>query len=149
LAGWEVLAKARFSLIAAGMPPFEFNETPQMADAINAMIITMIGDQSLETLCGLLRQAYRQNIELLRTLDERFFRSGEYVYERTKSVSEHCQEHIEGLLLSLASLYQGQDNSAEAEPLVKRALAICERILSPDHPHTQAVRRTYDGLRRA
>lgn len=148
LAGWEVLANARFSQITAGMPPFEFNETPHIADAINAMIITMIGDQSIETLCGTLRQAYWQNIELLRTLDERPFRSGEYVYERTKSVIEHCQEHIEGLLLSLASLYQDQGKDAEAEPLVKRALAICERTLSPDHPHTQAVRRTYEGLRR-
>src|SRR4051812_7536104 len=80
LAGWEVLANARFSQIAASMPPFEFNETPQIADAINAMIIMMIGDQSLETLCAMLRQAYGHNIELLRTVDERFFRSGEYVY---------------------------------------------------------------------
>lgn len=147
LAGWEVLAHARFSQIAVGKPPFEFHETPHIADAINAMIITMIGEQSLETLCGLLHQAYRQNIEVLRTLDERFFRSGEYVYERTKSVIEHCQEHIEGLLLGLASLYQRQGNSAEAEPLVKQALAISEHILGSDHPHTQAVQRTYDELR--
>lgn len=72
--------------------------------------------------------------------------TGEYVYERTKAAIEHCQEHIEELVLSLALLYREQGKYAEAEPLFKRALAICERALGPDHPHTQTVRRNYDGL---
>ena len=99
LAGWEVMASRRISLIAAGKPPFEFHETPQIADAINAIIVTMIGDQTLDALIGILRQAYQRNIELLKMVDNTRFRSGEYVYERTKAVIEHCQEHMEPFIL--------------------------------------------------
>ena len=38
-------------------------------------------------------------------------------------------------LNNLAALYYGKGRYAEAEPLLKRALAIRERILSPDHPN--------------
>lgn len=103
LAGWEVMATVRVPKIAAGMPPLEFADEAQqtvMNDAINATIVTMIGEQSLATVCGILRQAYRRNVEILRKLDDSFFQPGEYVYERTKDVMEHCQEHIQELVLS-------------------------------------------------
>ena len=96
MAGWELMATVRIPKIAAGMPPLEFDDETQqtvMNDAINAAIVAMAGEQSLETLCGLLRQAYRRNIEILRQLDDTCFQPGEYVYERTKNVIEHCQEH--------------------------------------------------------
>jgi len=102
LAGWEVMASVRIPRIVAGMPPAEFTDAMQqtmMNDAINAAMITLIGDQPLETLCGMLRQTYQRNVELLRSLDDRFFQPGEYVYERTKAVIEHCQEHIQQLVL--------------------------------------------------
>ena len=70
-----------------------------MNDAINAAMVTLIGEQPLETLCDMLRQAYQRNIELLRTQDDRYFQSGDYVYERTKAVIDHCQEHIQQLVL--------------------------------------------------
>ncbi|HJT56693.1 MAG TPA: ClbS/DfsB family four-helix bundle protein [Ktedonobacteraceae bacterium] len=101
LAGWEVMATVRVPKIAAGMPPLEEPDRARQAvmnDAINATIVTMIGDQSLDTVCGLLRQAYQRDIDILRQLDERFFQPGEYVYERTRSVIEHCQEHMEALV---------------------------------------------------
>jgi hypothetical protein len=100
LAGWEVMASVRVPEIAAGMPPLEFADRTQetvMNDAINATIVTMIGDQSLDVVCAILRQAYERDVEMLRTMDERFFVPGEYVYERTNSVIEHCQEHIDQL----------------------------------------------------
>ena len=103
LAGWEVMASVRVPKIVAGMPPLEFaNEAQQTAmdDAINATIVTMIGDQSLDTVCGILRQAYRRDIEMLGKLDDKFFQPGEYVYERTKGVIEHCHEHMQDLILS-------------------------------------------------
>ena len=103
LAGWEVMATVRIPHIIAGMPPLEeADETRQavMNDAINATIVTMIGEQPLETVCGILRQAYQRDIEILRKLDDTFFQPGEYVYERTKNVIEHCQEHMEVLVLS-------------------------------------------------
>jgi len=103
LAGWEVMATVRIPKIVAGMPPLEeADETRQavMNDAINATIVTMIGDQPLETLCGLLRQAYQRDIEMLSKLDDTFVQPGEYVYERTKDVIEHCQEHSQELILS-------------------------------------------------
>jgi hypothetical protein len=101
LAGWEVMATVRIPKIAAGMPPLEFaDETQQtvMNDAINATIVTMIGEQPLDSVCGLLRQAYQHDVEILRKLDDTFFQPGEYVYERTRSVIEHCQEHSQELL---------------------------------------------------
>ncbi len=98
LTGWEVMASVRISQVAAGMPPFEFNETAQIDDAINMAFVTMIGDQSLATVCNLLRQAYQRNSEMLRKLDDTCFQPGEYVYERTKAVIEHCQEHREVLV---------------------------------------------------
>jgi hypothetical protein len=33
----------------------------------------------------MLRHAYQRNIEMLQTLDERFFQPGDYEYERTKA----------------------------------------------------------------
>lgn len=98
MAGWEVIGTVRIPRIVAGMPPLEFADEAQqtvMDDAINAALIAMIGDQPLEAVCGILRRAYQSNIEFLRTLDERFFQPGEYVYERSKGVIEHCQEHME------------------------------------------------------
>ena len=96
LAGWEVIATVRVPKIVAGMPPLEETDRARQAvmnDAINATIVTMIGEQSLDTVCGILRQAYQRDIDILRKLDETFFQRGEYVYERTRSVIEHCKEH--------------------------------------------------------
>ncbi len=101
LAGWEVMATVRIPRIAAGMPPLEEADEARQAvmnDAINATIVTMIGDQPLDAVCGILRQAYQRDIEVLRALDETFFQPGEYVYERTKAVIEHCQEHSQTLI---------------------------------------------------
>lgn len=98
MAGWEVMATVRIPKIVAGMPPLEFADEAQqtvMDDAINAALIAMIGDQPLEAICDILRRAYQSNIEFLQTLDDRFFQPGEYVYERSKGVIEHCQEHME------------------------------------------------------
>jgi hypothetical protein len=103
LAGWEVMATVRIPKIAAGMPPFEEADEARQAvmdDAVNATIVTLIGEQALDTLCGILRQSYQRDIEMLRSLDDTFFQPGEYVYERTKGVIEHCQEHMQELVLS-------------------------------------------------
>jgi hypothetical protein len=102
LAGWEVMASVRIPRFTTGsMTPFDFEEGEQqeiMNDAINAAFVAIAGDQSLDALCRILRQAYQRVVELLRPLDERFFQSGEYVYERTASAIEHCQEHGEELI---------------------------------------------------
>ncbi|GER92188.1 hypothetical protein KDW_63500 [Dictyobacter vulcani] len=103
LAGWEVMASVRIPHILAGMAPLE-EVSPErqevMNDAVNATIITMAGDQSLDTICGIFRQVYQRNLALLRTVDEKHFQPGEYLYERTKSVIEHYQEHLQELGLS-------------------------------------------------
>lgn len=98
LAGWEIMATVRIPKIVAGMPPTEFGDAAQtkvMNDAINKALVTLSGDQPLDTLCDELRQAYQHNVALLGTLDETLFQPGTYVYERTKDVIEHCQEHME------------------------------------------------------
>jgi antitoxin component of MazEF toxin-antitoxin module len=98
LAGWEVIANVRIPPIVAGMTPIEFGDRVQarvMNDAINATVVTIAGDQPLDTLCGMLRQAYQRTLEILGQVDESSFEPGSYVYERTISVIDHCQEHID------------------------------------------------------
>lgn len=104
LAGWEVMATVRIPRItAAGIPPIEFGDatrTAIMNDAINTAFVMMAGDQPLETVCGLLRQAYQRDVEILSKLDDMYFQPGEYVFERTKNAIDHCQEHMEALVPS-------------------------------------------------
>src|SRR5689334_22591635 len=98
MAGWEVMASVRIPRIVAGTPPAEFSDpaqTTMMNDAVNAAFVTLIGEQPLETLCDMLRHIYRRNADLLRSVDDTFFQPGEYVYERTKAVTEHCEEHMQ------------------------------------------------------
>ena len=52
-------------------------------------------------------------------------------------------------LNNLAQLLQATNRLAEAEPLVRRALAIVEASLGPDHPNTMKVRNNLAGLRAA
>jgi tetratricopeptide (TPR) repeat protein len=150
LAGWEVIATVHIPSVVALMPPlFAYPDPTQhevLNDALNTMMITLVGDQSLENLCALLRQTSQQDIEMLQKLDDAVFQPGHYVYERTKAAIEHCQEHIEELVLRMALLLQEQGKYTEAEPLFKQALTICEGALGSDHPHTQSVRRDYDRL---
>lgn len=101
LAGWEVMAAVRVPAIVGGMAPIEFADPAQdevMNDAINGAFVTIIGDQPLAALCDILRQTYLRNAASLQALDASLFQPGEYVYERTKGVIEHCQEHSEMLL---------------------------------------------------
>ncbi len=150
LAGWEVIATVHVPQVAAGMSPLFGYEDPTqqrvLNEALNEVFVTLIADHPLQSVCGLLRQAYQRDLAMLRPLDETFFHPGHYVSARTEAAIEHCHEHSEKLLLSLASLLQEQGKSGSALPLVKRALALCERDLGPEHPHTQSVRHLYDGL---
>jgi hypothetical protein len=101
MAGWEIMANVRIPRIVAGTPPAEFADEAQqtmMNDAINTALVTLIGEQPLDILCGMLRKAYQHNVELLSSLSDSFFQPGQYVYERTRGVIEHCQEHMEPLV---------------------------------------------------
>jgi hypothetical protein len=101
LAGWEMMAAVRVPAVAGGMAPIEFADEAQnqvMNDAVNGAFVALVGDQPLEAVCGALRRAYQQDAAFLQTLDERYFQPGEYVYERTYGVIEHCQEHSEMLI---------------------------------------------------
>ncbi len=51
-------------------------------------------------------------------------------------------------LNNLALLYQAQGRYAEAEPLYKRALAIMEKALGPEHPHVATSLENYAALLR-
>ena len=150
LAGWEMIATVHIPKIVASMPPlFIYPDKTQqetLNEALNTMMVTLVGEQPLSILCDMLRRAYQRDIEMLEKLDESLFQPGQYVHGRTKAVIDHCQEHVEGLLLSWAMLYQEQGKYVKAEPLVKRALTICEQALGADHPHTQSVHHTYDLL---
>ncbi len=100
IAGWEALAVARLPGILAGIPPVKYATEAQhaaMDDAINATVITMIGDQSFDTICTLLRKTYQADVQLISELDERIVRPGSYIYERTKAAIDHCHEHMQVL----------------------------------------------------
>ncbi len=97
LAGWQVMASVRMPAVVAGMPPMEFEDERQAAvmnDAINATIVTMIGDQPLAAPCETLRRAYQRTIAIITSLDDQHVQPGTYVFERTRNVIEHCREHI-------------------------------------------------------
>ena len=101
LAGWEMMATVRVPAVAGGMAPIEFADEAQnqvMNDALNRAFVALVGDQPLEAVCGVLRRAYQRDVAFLQTLDERYFQPGEYIYERTYGIIEHCQEHSEMLI---------------------------------------------------
>ena len=50
-------------------------------------------------------------------------------------------------LNNLAFLYQDQGKLDAAEPLLERALAICEQSLGPEHPNTITGRENLAALR--
>jgi hypothetical protein len=49
-------------------------------------------------------------------------------------------------VVNLAQLLQATNRLAEAEPMMRCALAIFEASLGPDHPNTQGVQRNLDAL---
>jgi tetratricopeptide (TPR) repeat protein len=49
-------------------------------------------------------------------------------------------------MANLAALYDNQGRYAEAEPLFKRALAVLEKALGPNHPEVAAVRHNLAAL---
>ena len=51
-------------------------------------------------------------------------------------------------LNSLAGLYYKQGKFSEVEPLYKRALAILEKALGPEHPHVATALGNYAALLR-
>jgi periplasmic divalent cation tolerance protein len=100
VAGWEAMAVSRIPRIIAGMPPITYDSEEQhaaMDDAINAMVVTMIGEQSFEAVCTIFHKTYLADAEIIRGLDEAHVRPGSYVYERIKAAIAHCYEHIQAL----------------------------------------------------
>lgn len=100
IAGWEAMAVARIPQIIAGIPPIKYATEAQhaaMDDAINAAVITMIGDLSFDAICTILRKTYQADAQLISELDETTVRPGSYIYERTKAAIDHCHAHIQAL----------------------------------------------------
>lgn len=59
------------------------------------------------------------------------------------------QGFLDDLKRSAAYLYDSQGKYEQAEPLLVRAMAICEQQLGPQHPQTQITRGNYVALLRA
>ncbi len=49
-------------------------------------------------------------------------------------------------LNNIADFFHDQGKYAEAEPLYRRALDICETQLGENHPITETLRRNYQGI---
>ncbi len=56
--------------------------------------------------------------------------------------------NVAASLNNLAKLYQAQGAYAEAEPLHKRALAVWEKALGPEHPNVATALKNYAALLR-
>jgi tetratricopeptide (TPR) repeat protein len=54
--------------------------------------------------------------------------------------------HVATSLNNLAALLEAQGKYAEAEPLYRRAIAICEKTLGPEHPNTKTARENLEIL---
>jgi tetratricopeptide (TPR) repeat protein len=52
-------------------------------------------------------------------------------------------QDVAASLNNLAALYYKQGHYAEAEPLYKRALAIDEKAIGPEHPRTKLIRENF------
>jgi periplasmic divalent cation tolerance protein len=113
VAGWEAMAVSRIPRVIAGMPPITYASEEQhaaMDDAINATVVTMIGEQPFDAICTIFRKAYQADAQIIRELDEAYVRPGSYVYERTKAAIAHCYEHIHALeQLDLSNEEQAHD----------------------------------------
>ncbi len=92
IAGWEANAIIRVPNTLAGAP---FNKYDQ--EAFNNVVVTLVGDQSFEKVCNILRQTYQRDVEMLRKLDESVFVPGNYAYDRTKAAISHSYEHVQEL----------------------------------------------------
>jgi hypothetical protein len=111
LAGWETMATVRIPAVVAGMAPLEFKDEAQnrvMNDAINAAFVAVAGQQPIAALGETLRHAYQRTLAVLGPLADRYFQPGEYVYERTRGVIEHCGEHIDEHIDKHMSLVDGR-----------------------------------------
>lgn len=100
VAGWEAMAVSRIPRIVAGIPPITYATEAQhaaMDDAINATVLTMIGDQPFDAICTILRKTYQTDAQIISELDVASTGPGSYVYERTKAAINHCREHIQAL----------------------------------------------------
>jgi tetratricopeptide (TPR) repeat protein len=58
----------------------------------------------------------------------------------------HQSGRMLGTLENLVALLDKQGRSAEAEPLCKDALSICEKVFGPDHKKTTRCRKLYERL---
>ncbi len=92
IAGWEANAIKRVPKIVVGAPFRKYDD-----DAFNEAVITILGDQSFDTVRDILRQTYQRDIAMLQALDESVFVPGNYAYERAKAAISHCYEHAQEL----------------------------------------------------
>jgi hypothetical protein len=116
VAGWTVIAGVRLPAIVVGMSPVACVDEAQQAlmdDAINAALVTMVGDQSLTTICGLLRRASQGTLQFLQTLDDRYFQPGADVYRYVQEDIDHCMEHRASLLLTQVGPDAGRSAAGE------------------------------------
>jgi len=92
IAGWEANAIMRVPNTLVGAPFSKYDQ-----EAFNNVVITLVGDQSFEKVCDILRQTYQRDVEMLRKLDDSAFVLGNYAYDRTKAAISHNYEHAQEL----------------------------------------------------
>src|SRR5258708_994388 len=89
--GWEAVAIAYLPQLLEG------NEL--LERAINIAMVTLVGDQSIETLSDMLYQVHQRFIQMPEVQDEVSFVPGHAAYERAKAAIAHSLEHVRELEL--------------------------------------------------
>ena len=92
IVGWEANAIERVPRIMQGEPILKYDD-----DTINAIVITVMGDQSFDAVRDILRQTYQKDIAMLQVQNDNVFVSGNYVYERILAAIQHIDEHAQKL----------------------------------------------------
>ncbi len=92
IAGWEANAIIRVPNTLAGSPFSKYDQ-----EAFNNVVITLVGDQTFEKVCDILRLTYRLDVEMLRKFDDSVFVPGNYAYDRTEAAIQHNYEHAQEL----------------------------------------------------
>ncbi len=90
--GWEVIAIHRLPKLIAGEAPLTYDE-----DAVNVAMVTLVGDQPLETIRDMLYQAHHRFLHIPEVQSLASFVPGHPVYERTKAAIRHSFEHAQEL----------------------------------------------------
>ena len=92
IVGWSTEATERIPRIVAGEPPLKYDD-----EAFNVAILTVLGNQSFETVLDMYQRSHLRYMQMLVAQDDAVFVPEHPVYRRIQAVVQHHHEHAQGL----------------------------------------------------